>query len=198
MMVHTVSLYPLILGCAVISVDVASSFLLGISPRNNGRLLSSAQPTSLNKHCSQNYPVQKVNRMLDVVCFATASEGNDEISIQLAKAKELLKEAKAKMSQQEETKEEDKKACVKAVESKIKSKDEETGLIMCDGDMMAALSEEEEWEKRSLLDVFESEIEDDEITKQLASRDVTASIRSMRVKMHNEDYRRIFDKRNRF
>lgn len=136
-----------------------------------------------------------------------ASFQSDEVSRQLARAKELLEEAKAKMDKQEEKMKEvgesDGSNNTGSTDTElrdrmIKSKNEETGLIMCDGDIMAELSESEEWEQRSLLDVFESEIEDDEITKQLASRDVTASIRNMRLKMHNEDYRRIFDKRNRF
>lgn len=195
----TVSPFSLILGCILITADLVLSFVQETPLRNNGtRLQNSFYSPNFSKHNFQNYPVKKLNRILDSVCFATPSNGNDEITLQLAKAKELLKEAKAKMNQQEETKEENLKTPLKSAESKIKFKDEETGLIMCDGDLMAALSEEEEWEQRSLLDVFESEIEDDEITKQLASRDVTASIRNMRLKMHNEDYRRIFDKRNRF
>lgn len=200
MVSHTVTLYSLVLGCVLITVDLVSSFALEAPLRNDGTRLQNSFVHSPNfsKHHFQSYPVKKVNRMLGAVCFATPSDGNDEINLQLAKAKELLKEAKAKMNQDEEAKEENLKSRLESAESKIKFKDEETGLIMCDGDLMAALSEEEEWEQRSLLDVFESEIEDDEITKQLASRDVTASIRNMRLKMHNEDYRRIFDKRNRF
>lgn len=76
----------------------------------------------------------------------------------------------------------------------IKSKNDE-GLITTDGEKMAELSEKEEWEVRGLLDVFESEIKSSDGLKE---RDVAASIYNLRKTLQNEDYRRIFDKRNRF
>ena len=95
-----------------------------------------------------------------------ASFQSDDVSRQLARAKELLEEAKAKMDKQEEKMKEvgenDGSNNTVSTDTElrdriIKSKNEETGLIMCDGDIMAELSESEEWEQRSLLDVFESE-----------------------------------------
>ena len=75
--------------------------------------------------------------------------------------------------------------------------DENTGLFTTDGDKMAELSEEEEWESRPLLEVFESEIEDTS-SSVLNERDVAASIFNLRKTLQMEDYRKIFDKRNRF
>jgi hypothetical protein len=88
-------------------------------------------------------------------------------------------------------------------EQVTKSRDEETGLITADGEKMARLSESEQWEMRSLLEVFENEIGDTDgvssmTSKRLAERDVAASIFNLRKQMQTEDYRRIFDTRNRF
>lgn len=63
---------------------------------------------------------------------------------------------------------------------------------------MAALSEDEDWELKGLMDMFEDETEESDVKKSLADRDVAASIFNMRLKMHGADYRRIFDTRNRF
>lgn len=84
-----------------------------------------------------------------------------------------------------------------------KAKDEKTGLITADGEKMAARSEEEEWEFRTLLEVFENEMEENEDvysekSQQLAERDVAASIWNLRRKMKTEDYLKIFDKKNFF
>jgi hypothetical protein len=84
----------------------------------------------------------------------------------------------------------------------IKTVDESTGLITTDGEKMARLSEEEEWEVRTLLEVFENEISDrdvySEVSQQLASRDVAASVWNLRKTLQTEDYKKIFDEKNRF
>jgi hypothetical protein len=78
----------------------------------------------------------------------------------------------------------------------IKAKNEE-GLFTTDGDLMAKLSEEEEWESRSLFEVFQSERNEPE-KNPLAERDVAASIFGLRKLLQTDDFQRIFDKRNRF
>mmetsp|Transcript_11998 Transcript_11998/g.20342 ORF Transcript_11998/g.20342 Transcript_11998/m.20342 type:complete len:100 (+) Transcript_11998:332-631(+) len=88
-------------------------------------------------------------------------------------------------------------------EGVIKSRDEKTGLITTDGEKMAQLSEDEKWEERSLNEVFQSEVGEAEdvysmAAQQLADRDVAMSIFNLRKSMMNEDYRAIFDKKNRF
>jgi len=87
-------------------------------------------------------------------------------------------------------------------ETVIKTMDEMTGLITTDGEKMATLSEQEEWELRGLLEVFENEIEGDDVysmaSKQLAERDVAASIWNLRKTLQTEDYQRIFDRKNFF
>jgi len=137
----------------------------------------------------------------------SSSSVDDDISRQLAKARALLDQAKAKVAQEKEQSnidtsneknsngEQDKKTKRDTV---TKSMNEETGLITTDGELMAELSEEEDWEVRGLLDVFESEIKDDSVTNSLAERDVAASIQAMRISMQNDDYQKIFDSRNRF
>jgi hypothetical protein len=62
---------------------------------------------------------------------------------------------------------------------------------------MAKLSEEEEWESRSLLEVFQNERGPAKEHK-LADRDVAASIFNLRRVLQTEDFQRIFDQRNRF
>lgn len=90
-----------------------------------------------------------------------------------------------------------------------KSRDAITGLITTDGEKMAALSETEEWESRPLMQVFQNEMSAEQssssvassssaASRRLADRDVAASIFNLRQKLHQADYQRIFDKRNRF
>jgi len=85
-------------------------------------------------------------------------------------------------------------------DSVIKSKDETTGQVVADGEKMASLSEQEEWEVRSLYDVFKDETQEafSMATSQLAERDVAASIYNLRKTLKMEDYKRIFDRNNRF
>lgn len=70
------------------------------------------------------------------------------------------------------------------------------GLVTIDGDLMAKLSETEEWEIRSLHDVFENETKN--FRDPIAERDVAASIFGLQRVLQTEDFQRIFDKRNRF
>ena len=136
------------------------------------------------------------------------SSADDDISSQLAKARALLEKAKAKVAEEKEQKQlmsdVDSNSNIEGGEKKskretvTKSTNKDTGLITTDGDLMAELSEEEDWEMRGLLDVFESEIEEDDVTNSLANRDVAASIQAMRISMQNEDYKKIFDSRNRW
>jgi hypothetical protein len=85
----------------------------------------------------------------------------------------------------------------------IKAKDEKTGLITADGEAMAAISEQEDWEARPLSEVFTSEIGEKAdiysvVSQQLSQRDVAASIFNLRRQLQLEDYQRIFDKKNYF
>ena len=74
---------------------------------------------------------------------------------------------------------------------------------------MTSLSNSEPWELRSLSDIgFESEArsdfdgnlvaENEDVKKTLAERDLAASIYNLRKVMQTEDFRRVFDSRNRF
>ena len=134
------------------------------------------------------------------------SSVDDDINRQLARSREILEKAKAKMAENEKNKNTEattllttdvKDEKINKKESVTKTTDDE-GLNTFDGELMAALSETEDWELKGLLDVFEDEIEESDVAKSLAKRDVAASIFNMRVKMHGADYRRIFDTRNRF
>lgn len=171
---------------------------------NTFRIHNRNNEQSINAHDSR----------LPTQLYSTAPT-DDDIQNQLAKARKLLEETKAKVAASEQAKEQnsetqlnsndtendDEETTTTKRESVIKSTNEETGLITTDGELMAALSEEEEWEVKSLMDVFESESENgrhDVIDDGLASRDVAASIFNLRLKMQEGDYKRIFDKRNRF
>lgn len=141
--------------------------------------------------------------------FANES-ANDDVARQLAKAKELLQLSKAKLAAQEQevdsNEDAKEKKPVVLETSEIDEKrlkvtkytNDESGLITTDGELMASLSEEEDWEVRSLIEVFEDELEESEVSKQLRKRDVAASIVNLRMSMHNDDYRKIFNTRNRF
>lgn len=92
---------------------------------------------------------------------------------------------------------------------KIKSKTK-TGEVIADGETMASLSKSEPWERRSLSQMaFQREARadfdgnmvegDDEIDGSvLADRDLARSIYGLRKQLQNEDFVRVFDKRNRF
>ena len=146
----------------------------------------------------------------------STTEADDGIQDQLAKAKKLIAEAKAKIAAAEaakeaegidtpsvDTKAESNKLDKENEKRKIvtKTKNEETGLITTDGELMAALSEDEDWEIKELMDVFDSEStrgRHDPLESQLASRDVAASIYNMRKHLQDSDYRRIFNKNHPF
>ena len=143
----------------------------------------------------------------------------DENSKQLDRAHELLAKSKAKIEAKEQESFEEltnddktfangkenvpffasKTASFdenKKKEKVIKSKNEE-GLFTTDGEMMAALSESEEWQVRPLQEVFENE-EKEKSDDPFADRDVAASIFNLRKTLQTEDYKKIFDQRNRF
>eukprot|EP00558_Chaetoceros_sp_UNC1202_P006281 CAMPEP_0197241338 /NCGR_PEP_ID=MMETSP1429-20130617/7395_1 /TAXON_ID=49237 /ORGANISM="Chaetoceros sp., Strain UNC1202" /LENGTH=152 /DNA_ID=CAMNT_0042701155 /DNA_START=116 /DNA_END=574 /DNA_ORIENTATION=+ len=146
---------------------------------------------------------------------------DDDINRQLAKARALLEKSKAKVEEERERQELEQASAtppptttttttsemedLSVAENEEKKRgsvvnftDEETGLITTDGELMALLSEDEDWEERSLLDVFDSELQESDVSNHLAQRDVAASIMNLRMKMHNDDYRKIFDSRNRW
>jgi len=141
----------------------------------------------------------------------------DEVKRRLAKAKEVLARSKEKLEKKEAAEEEASgessdvpffaaKEAPKDPnrrEKMLKATDEKTGLVTADGEKMAAMSENEEWERRSLFAVFENELEENEdvysdATKGLRERDVAASIWNLRRRMKVTDYLRIFDKNNFF
>jgi len=131
---------------------------------------------------------------------------DDDVSRQLAKARQLLEESKAKIAAQDDSEElpffmkdttpvEESDEVEKKRKNVTKSQNDED-LITTDGELMAALSEEENWEARPLGDVFEKESK--AVVRKLADRDVAASIMNLRMSMQGEDYKKIFDKANWF
>jgi hypothetical protein len=86
---------------------------------------------------------------------------------------------------------------------KVKSRNSDTGLVMADGERMAELSEQEPWEYRSIYEIFSSSSNSNDDYENPTSRveiqtDVMASIQNLRKVLQTEDYRKIFDPRNRF
>jgi hypothetical protein len=157
------------------------------------------------------------------------AEMEQQINRGLARAKSLIEKSKAKLKAREEADEVRQQqeqqlgsettpsastAAVAATpffvtrtvdreQRMIKAKDEKTGLITADGEAMAAISEQEDWEARPLSEVFTSEIGEKAdiysvVSKQLSQRDVAASIFNLRRQLQLEDYQRIFDKKNYF
>jgi hypothetical protein len=92
----------------------------------------------------------------------------------------------------------------------IKEINQQTGLVRADGEKMAALSEQEEWQRRPLYEVFNViEVASDssdvqyqpntsKTSRTLDERDMIASIRNLQQTLHNEDFKRIFDEKNRY
>lgn len=141
---------------------------------------------------------------------------DDEITKQLERAKDLLAKSKAKIQAKEAAALEYDAGNSPIANAKlpffaaalpkkngnkrdrvIKSKNRD-GLFTTDGDLMAKLSEAEEWEVRTLLEVFENENKDALDKNTLADRDVAASIFGLQKVLQTEDFQKIFDERNRF
>lgn len=144
------------------------------------------------------------------------TEGNPEIIKQLERAKAALAVSRAKMEAQEqaeagliEEEKEEKKdetdvpffamntADENGKKEKVIKDKNEDGLFTTDGDLMAKLSEEEEWESRPLLEVFENEREETPEAMNI-DRDIGQSMYNLRKSLQTDDFRTIFDKRNRF
>jgi len=161
--------------------------------------------------------------------LAATSQSDDDAfdsSSVLQRAREVLEKSKAKLAaQQQEGAKEDsssnnnkQKLASPGVDTTntpffaqrsvsrdgvVKSRDASTGLITADGEIMAAISEQEDWEIRPINEVFVNEMKENEdvysmASQQLASRDLAASVWNLRQQLHNDDYQKIFDKRNFF
>jgi hypothetical protein len=150
--------------------------------------------------------------------FDAANDVESQINQGLQRARQVLKKSKAKLAAREEAGKfiddggkdqpsvpffaQTRKTAVSR-EGVVKSVDEKTGLITADGERMAAISEQEDWEFRSLFEVFENEMSENEdvysvASQQLAERDVAASVWNLRKQLQMGDYQRIFDTKNRF
>mmetsp|Transcript_1696 Transcript_1696/g.3495 ORF Transcript_1696/g.3495 Transcript_1696/m.3495 type:complete len:264 (+) Transcript_1696:221-1012(+) len=148
------------------------------------------------------------------------------LKAQLSKAKALLRDAKKKLEAKQKA--EQKRLEAVAAGTEAEASQEESPLpffatrsftssasetsrkikkttpkgIVADGDTMAALSKSEPWERRSLNQMFKNEnkLEDETsaATKSLVDKDVAMSIYNLRKTLQNEDFKRVFDSRNRF
>jgi len=166
-----------------------------------------------------------VTRMIHPISFhrsksihqASKLPFDDDTAKQIHRAKKLLEEAKKKLvsnpssippsspSQQQQQRtisSSDTSSHLSSINRKdqlIKSTNQETGLFTTDGELMAALSAQEEWEMKRLLEIFDSEMEEEsDVSKQIANRDVVSSVRNLKRELQNEDYEKIFDTKNRF
>lgn len=153
----------------------------------------------------------------NMLLFNAAKDVEGQINLGLQRAREVLEKSKAKLAAREEAGRatilgadasvpffaQTSKKDVVSREGVVKSVDEKTGLITADGERMAAISEQEDWEFRPLFEVFENEMTDEEdryslASQQLASRDVAASVFNLRKQLQLDDYHKIFDTKNRF
>lgn len=141
--------------------------------------------------------------------------GNADIAKQLERAKAAIAISRAKMEAMEQAEagldaeETEEKSDEKAVpffamntadddskKDKVIKKKNEDGAFTTDGALMAKLSEEEEWESRSLDDVFTNEKKKPDAMN--INRDIGQSMYNLRKTLQTEDFMRIFDKRNHF
>ena len=145
-----------------------------------------------------------------------STEVNDEIAKQLERAKAALAVSRAKMEAQEQAEaglvdehKKDEKSDEAVPFFAMNADDEngkkgrvikdtnESGGFTTDGDLMAKLSEEEQWESRPLLEVFQNEKEKPPEAMGI-DRDIGQSMYNLRKSLQTEDFNKIFDKRNRF
>ena len=161
---------------------------------------------------SLNVKYTEQNRSRQSVSIFQSMEPDAEIDRGLRRARDLLVKSKAKLAAKDVNNQGCDSSipffatlqCKKSTVSKdgvVKFRDELTGLITTNGEKMAEISEQEEWEMRSLLDVFdnfdaENGSAPSSSSHQLASRDIAASVFNLRRQLQTSDYERIFDKRN--
>lgn len=152
-------------------------------------------------------------------------QDDPSVAAQIEKAKRLLEDARKKQKEQEaaaasgaeagsQAEGEDSKLPFFAAKShaataaeharKIKSTTA-SGEIVADGAAMATMSQSEPWEVRSLDQMFDKEARMDydgnEVEGEgsgLAERDLAASIYNLRKALQNDDFRKVFNSRNRF
>jgi hypothetical protein len=172
------------------------------------------------------FTIQSPNyRTTSVTSLRAVLSGDDEINQGVLRARALLEKTKAKLAAQAASKALSEANNVDGGDEKTeavpfyaaasqpagaavdntqrrdqvtKYRDEATGLITTDGEKMAAMSESEVWETRSLLDMNDTVPDKSTASKRLADRDVAASIFNMRRHLQVNDYRKIFDTKNRF
>jgi len=159
-----------------------------------------------------------------IATASSAATSNEDVFDSLGlveRARAVLEKSKAKLAEQEERAAASAAIKTTAAPEKntpffaqrsvsrdqvVKSKDDKTGLITADGEVMAAISEQEDWEMRSLSEVFENETDENgddyryysAASQHIAERDLAASVWNMRKTLQTDDYFKIFDKRNRF
>lgn len=156
------------------------------------------------------------NHLSPQISTLLSLDHNADIDRGLQRARELLQKTKAKLAAKESASisqvtpsipffasQQQAKKSIASRDGVVKFKDESTGLITADGEKMAQISEEEEWEIRPILDVFDNETKENQealatASHQLASRDIAASVFNLRRQLQTSDYERIFDKRNIF
>ena len=167
-------------------------------------------------------PTSRQKRYGKRTVLHAAFDAEADVQLGLTRAKEMLEKSKAKLKRQEENTGVDgssKAANVPFFAAKSKSGDsetrrkqiikatnDETGLVQADGDKMAEMSENEEWEIRSVLGAFGTDNKEDienaemyaKATESLSDRDAMANMWNLRKKMKTEDYEKIFDRRNFF
>lgn len=211
------SLVAVVFYCTTTTTCLTIQLPRTFSSSSSPSLTSSEQFSSISVHNNRiNHYDSVASRLVTNITgkrynsrlYSTPPPLDDDIKNQLEKARKLLEEAKAKVAAAEEAGKEEEEAKVKVSvkgeekrEAVTKTKDLETGLITTDGELMAKLSKEEDWEQKELMDLFESEStggRHDENGKSIADRDMAASVFNMRMQMMDQDYRRVFDKRNRF
>lgn len=220
--------------CMMVVLCIASPQQLASAAYPEQRTLSFQSTKCCRKSLSKaTTTVAPLPRWSDTRLASSAMD--DSLERQLAKARELLAISKAKLQIQEASRRDedaqqdalpffatleqpsgtqdnvDKRSIV------VKTRDEKSGLITTDGELMAKLSESEKWERRSIWEVFDqqellAESVREEMEKQLQrtddttkktsrslnDRDVAASIFNLRKVLQKEDYKKIFDPNNRF
>lgn len=189
-----------------VMIRTAAAFTLK-SPISNGRC-SSLMLDRIDARCTTFEGTARSNQVL---CMAAI---DDDISLQLSKAKALIAKAKAKIAAQEKveknsdgvstiqnmdsTSENSKENDMAEKRSQVVNSESDSGLITTDGERMLSLAEEEEWEARNVMELFEREVQENEVERQKINveRDIAKNMFGLRKHLFNADYEKVFDKRN--
>jgi hypothetical protein len=214
---------PLLLLFATVATAYCATFAYAFSSHKNrvrlyNNIASPAGRSQLPLHRTHDGKSTKLNNLFKDDEEDDLEKYDFKTAAQIRKARQLLKESKKKIEEKQQqlngAKESESNIATEtisplpffATQTKIKSKT--SSGIIADGETMSQLSKSEPWEYRPLSQMFDREPRadyDGNIVQgensggaTLADKDLARNILALKKMLQNEDFKRVFDQRNRF